>query len=131
MCGITGALSFTQSEFKITEPYITKMRETMVHRGPDGEGTWVSDDQRVGLGHRRLSIIDLSESANQPMTNETRSIQLVFNGEIYNHADIRKELEQTGRYVWKTNHSDTEVVLHAYEECGVQIVYSALGECLL
>ncbi len=92
MCGIVGALSFIQSGYLISEDYITMMRESMVHRGPDGAGTWVSFDKRVGMGHRRLSIIDLSEKANQPMSNEDGSIMLVFNGEIYNHKEIREEL---------------------------------------
>ena len=62
------------------------MRETMIHRGPDGAGIWISADRRVGLAHRRLSIIDLSDAASQPMSNEDGSLQIVFNGEIYNHA---------------------------------------------
>jgi asparagine synthase (glutamine-hydrolysing) len=127
MCGITGALSFAQSEFLITTPYITKMRDTMEHRGPDGAGVWVSDNGKIGLGHRRLSIIDLSETANQPMGNEDGTIQLVFNGEIYNHADIRRELEQTGKYVWTTDHSDTEVILHSYEEWGRECLHRFCG----
>ena len=63
MCGIVGALSFRQSSFRVTEPYVSRMRDTMIHRGPDGAGIWVSSDGRVGLGHRRLAIIDLSETA--------------------------------------------------------------------
>jgi len=97
MCGIVGALVFENGSFTITEPYIRKMRDTMVHRGPDGAGVWVSGDRRVGLGHRRLSIIDLSPSAGQPMGNEDGSLQVVFNGEIYNHAAIRAELEANRR----------------------------------
>ena len=63
MCGIVGSLSFRNSSFRVTKPYITQMRDTMIHRGPDGAGTWVSEDNKVGLGHRRLSIIDLSNNA--------------------------------------------------------------------
>jgi asparagine synthase (glutamine-hydrolysing) len=122
MCGITGAMSFTNSRFSITENYIARMRDTMTHRGPDGAGTWVSSDARVGLGHRRLSIIDLSESAAQPMCNEDRSIWVTFNGEIYNHAEIRKELNQIARHRWKTDHSDTEVIVHAFEEWGIDCI---------
>jgi len=127
MCGISGALSFTQSEFVITEDYIKKMRDTMLHRGPDGEGVWVSNNGRVGLGHRRLSIIDLSERASQPMSNADGAIQLIFNGEIYNHADIRRDLEKLGKYKWTTDHSDTEVVVHAYEEWGRDCLYRFRG----
>ena len=90
MCGIVGALCFDDSPFEITRPYLSTMRDTMVHRGPDGAGIWVSPDRRVGLGHRRLAIIDLSDVANQPMYNEDESLCLVFNGEIYNHAEIRR-----------------------------------------
>lgn len=127
MCGIVGTLTFASSPFKVSEPYIIEMRDTMVHRGPDGEGVWVSSDQRVGLGFRRLAIIDLSEKANQPMASSNGSIQLVFNGEIYNHAEIRKELESIRDFEWKTDHSDTEVILHAYEEWGIECIHRFRG----
>ena len=94
------------------------MRDTMTHRGPDGAGLWFGNDRTVGLAHRRLSIIDLSDAASQPMTNHDGSVCLSFNGEIYNHAEIRAELEKTGRFQWKTDHSDTEMILHAYEQWG-------------
>src|SRR6266852_1508256 len=127
MCGIIGALSFRHSAFEITEPYVTRMRDTMTHRGPDGAGTWISDDHRVGLGHRRLSIIDLSDCAAQPMCNEDGSLWVVFNGEIYNHADIRTELENIGNHRWKTDHSDTEVILHAFEQWGIDCIHRFRG----
>jgi len=127
MCGVAGALVFEESEYRITESYIASMRDTMVHRGPDGAGLWISDNGKVGLGHRRLSIIDLSETASQPMSNEAGNLQIVFNGEIYNHAEIRQELEKTGRYTWKTNHSDTEVILHAFEEWGIDCLHKFRG----
>jgi asparagine synthase (glutamine-hydrolysing) len=127
MCGIVGALVFENGSFTVTEPYIRRMRDTMVHRGPDGAGVWVSADRRVGLGHRRLSIIDLSVSAGQPMTNEDGTLQVVFNGEIYNHAEIRAELEAIGGHVWRTDHSDTEVVLHAFEEWGIECLQRFRG----
>jgi len=87
----------------------------MAHRGPDGCGLWSSSDRRCVLGHRRLSIIDLSAAAAQPMSNGQGTVTLTFNGEIYNHADVRRELESLNRYQWTTDHSDTEVLLHAYE----------------
>jgi asparagine synthase (glutamine-hydrolysing) len=127
MCGIVGALTFKNSQFAITEPYITRMRDTMAHRGPDGSGTWVSTDGRVGLGHRRLSIIDLSQAAAQPMCNEDSSLWVCFNGEIYNHADIRKELNKSGEHRWKTDHSDTEVILHAFEQWGIDCIHKFRG----
>ena len=119
MCGIVGAFAFDNREFSVTEPYVVGMRDTMVHRGPDGAGTWISEDGSVGLGHRRLSIIDLSDAASQPMCNADGSLWISFNGEIYNHAEIRRELEAIGGYTWKTDHSDTEVILHAFEEWGI------------
>jgi asparagine synthase (glutamine-hydrolysing) len=127
MCGIVGALAFKQSAFRITKQYISRMRDTMVHRGPDGAGTWISHDQRVGLGHRRLSIIEPTATAAQPMCNEDQSVWVSFNGEIYNSAEIRSELEQIGTHQWKTHHSDTEVILHAFEEWGIQCLEKFRG----
>jgi asparagine synthase (glutamine-hydrolysing) len=94
----------------------------MAHRGPDGAGLWCSPDRSCTLGHRRLSIIDLSAEADQPMLSHDGSVAIVFNGEIYNHAAIRKELEALGKYRWRTDHSDTETLLHAYEEWGLDCV---------
>jgi len=127
MCGILGALSFNNGSFKVTEPYLTVMRDTMHHRGPDGFGTWISDDGKVGFGHRRLSIIDLSEAAAQPMCNADQSLWLTFNGEIYNHAEIRAELIKDGFNQWKTDHSDTEVILHAYARWGIEALHKFRG----
>src|SRR2546429_6993018 len=118
MCGLVGALSFRDSAYRIEAPYLERMRETMSHRGPDGIGTGVGPDARVGLAFRRLKILDLSPLADQPMANEDGTIRLVFNGEIYNHAEIRRDLAATGRHVWRTDHSDTETIVHAFEEWG-------------
>ena len=125
MCGITGILSFDGKP--IDRNLLINMRDTMVHRGPDGAGIWVSEKRRVGFGHRRLSIIDLSEAASQPMSNEDGSLWVSFNGEIYNHAEIRKELENIGLHRWKTNHSDTEVILHAFEQWGIDCIEKFRG----
>lgn len=119
MCGIAGTLMFDGSPGQVREPLLCAMRDAMAHRGPDGDGVWLSDDRRIGLAHRRLSIIDLSRKADQPMTNEDGTIRLVFNGEIYNHAEIRRELESRGGHQWTTDHSDTEVIVHAFEEWGI------------
>jgi asparagine synthase (glutamine-hydrolysing) len=127
LCGIAGALAFVGSGFAVTELYIASMRDTMAHRGPDGAGSWISPDGRIGLGHRRLSIIDLSDAAAQPMGNEDCSIQVVFNGELYNHSLIRKELEATGNHRFRTDHSDTEVILHAFEEWGIDCLHRFRG----
>jgi asparagine synthase (glutamine-hydrolysing) len=118
MCGITGVMS-RSPDYVVRHGLVTDMRETMVHRGPDGPGLWVDDDGRIGLGFRRLAIIDLSMDANQPMSDEDGSLRLVYNGEIYNHAQIRAELEARGSHVWRTDHSDSEVILHAFEEWGI------------
>jgi asparagine synthase (glutamine-hydrolysing) len=127
MCGIVGALTFKDSAFFITETYINRMRDTMLHRGPDGAGVWIAENGRIGLGHRRLAIIDLSTTAAQPMCNEDGTLWLSFNGEIYNHVDIRAELEQIANYPWKTDHSDTEVILHAFEQWGIHCLNKFRG----
>ena len=125
MCGIAGVVSFSGAP--VTAEAVTRMRESLVHRGPDGGRTWVADDGRVGLGFRRLAIIDLSDAAMQPLANEDGSIRLVFNGEIYNHAAIRAELEQIGGHRWRTDHSDSEVIVHAFEEWGVDCLHRFRG----
>lgn len=94
------------------------MTATLHHRGPDGSGMQM--DGPVGLGHTRLKIIDLSEAANQPMSNQTGTLWIVFNGEIYNFRELRTELQAQG-YPFHSQ-SDTEVVLHLYEEAGEKCV---------
>jgi asparagine synthase (glutamine-hydrolysing) len=125
MCGIVGIYSFSGKP--VDENLLIKMRDSMKHRGPDGAGIWISEDGKVGLGHRRLSIIDLSEAANQPMCNEDSTLWISFNGEIYNHAEIRKDLERIGGHQWKTDHSDTEVILHAFEQWGIECLEKFRG----
>ncbi len=127
MCGIVGALSFTGSPFEVTPEYIVRLRDAVAHRGPDGAGVWVDPQRRVGFGHRRLSIIDLSAAAGQPMSNADGSLWLTFNGEIYNHAAIRRELQALGRIEWRTDHSDTEVILHAFQEWGIACLDRFVG----
>ncbi|MCB9438290.1 MAG: asparagine synthase (glutamine-hydrolyzing) [Anaerolineales bacterium] len=126
MCGIVGLFHYGTDQ-PIDPNLLVKMRDTMQHRGPDGGGLWCSADCYVGLGHRRLSIIDLSDTANQPMSNEDDTLWIVFNGEIYNHAAIRAELEAAGRHQWKTDHSDTEMILHAFEEWGIECIHRFRG----
>lgn len=127
MCGIVGVLSFSNATFRVSESYLVRMRDVMSHRGPDGAGVYVSGDRQLGLGFRRLAIIDLSERAMQPMSNEDGTLWVVFNGEIYNHAEIRAELERQGGHCWKTDHSDTEVILHAFEQWGIECVQKFRG----
>lgn len=126
MCGICGFYKMNSMGY-IDESYLNAMNDQMILRGPDGGSIWMEKENRCGLGHRRLSIIDLSCNASQPMANEDGSIVIAFNGEIYNHADIRKELEKTGRHKWKTDHSDTEVIIHAYEEWGIKCLEKFRG----
>ena len=125
MCGVVGIYSFNGKP--LDEDLLIRMRDTMAHRGPDGAGAWVSEDGKVGLGHRRLSIIDLSEAAAQPMCNEGGSLWISFNGEIYNHAEIKSELLSIGNHKWKTDHSDTEVILHAFEQWGIHCLEKFRG----
>jgi asparagine synthase (glutamine-hydrolysing) len=120
MCGIVGWLSTTAAQ-PVDAGVLGRMRDTMTHRGPDGEGLWTSAERHVGLAFRRLAIVDLSATANQPMTNEDGSVEVVFNGEIYNHLALRKELLAKG-HTFKTDHSDTEVIVHGYEEWGAGVV---------
>ncbi len=120
MCGIVGILNFAD-KYTINENLLIKMRDVMAHRGPDDCGIWVSNNKKIGLAHRRLSIIDTSKTASQPMTNENNSIFIVFNGEIYNHFEIRPELEKLG-HKFKTDHSDTEVIIHSFEEWGINCI---------
>lgn len=127
MCGILGSLVFNNSNYIIEYPYMNKMRDMLIHRGPDGGNTWISKDKKIGLAHRRLSIIDLSRNANQPFSNADDSIFVTFNGEIYNHMQIRNELNKTKKYKWKTTHSDTEVLVHAFEEWGIDCVNRFIG----
>jgi len=112
MCGICGKLHFDR-QTPVGEPIIRRMMAAIRHRGPDGEGVYVSG--AVGLGHVRLAIIDL-ESGAQPITNEDESIWIVFNGEIYNFQELRQDLSTKG-HVFRTE-SDTEVIVHLYEEYG-------------
>jgi asparagine synthase (glutamine-hydrolysing) len=113
MCGIAGI--YDQTGAPVNESLLRRMTDTMQHRGPDGVGTFIRNN--VGLGHRRLSIIDIGGGA-QPMGNEDDSIQVVFNGEIYNYIELRNDLLSYG-HIFKTQ-SDTEVIVHAYEQWGLQ-----------
>lgn len=120
MCGIFGAVYFGSNTVPLSGPLVSRIRDTMRHRGPDDAGLWLSPDQRVALAHRRLSIIDLTPDGRQPMANETETVRVTFNGEIYNYLDLRREL--LGRGHRFCSRSDTEVILHLYEEVGVRCV---------
>ena len=124
MCGICGVVAYGWHGGE-DPAVLERMREAMTHRGPDDAGAWLSADGRVALGHRRLSIVDLTSAGHQPMTNEDDSLWVVFNGEIYNHAELRLELEARGhRY---RSHTDTETLLHLYEEYGTGMLERLRG----
>ncbi|MDP6483242.1 MAG: asparagine synthase (glutamine-hydrolyzing) [Nitrospinota bacterium] len=123
MCGICGKLVEGEgAEAAVTEPLLRAMSERMVHRGPDGEGVLVRHyrDRSIGLGHRRLSIIDLSEAGAQPMSNEDGTIWVLLNGEVYNFHELRPALEAKGHRF--RSRTDTEVIVHLYEEHGESFV---------
>jgi asparagine synthase (glutamine-hydrolysing) len=121
MCGIAGILKLDPRE-TVDEARLKRMRDVLRHRGPDGEGLWI--DGPIGLGHRRLAIVDVA-GGQQPMTNEDGSAWIIYNGEIYNHAALRPGLEAKGhRYQTR---SDTETILHLYEEEGERCVEQLQG----
>src|SRR5262245_4625022 len=114
MCGLAGFVGPYPAE------RVYAMTAAVAHRGPDDHGYWTDPQAQVALGHRRLSIIDLRPEGRQPMTNEDETLQLVFNGEIYNYRELRAELEAKGHRFRSL--SDSEVILHLYEEEGVEAV---------
>jgi asparagine synthase (glutamine-hydrolysing) len=118
MCGIVGIFNPHQT-IKLLDHEFDLMRDEMRHRGPDGKDSWRSQCGRVLLGHRRLSILDLNPLAAQPMCNEDGQIWVTYNGEIYNHLSLREELQSKGHH-FKTDHSDTEILVHGYEEWGIE-----------
>ncbi|MCE3278821.1 MAG: asnB [Bacteroidetes bacterium] len=121
MCGITGFLSFKQS---FSEESLRNMTDCLAHRGPDAKGYYL--DESAGLGHRRLSIIDLSDSANQPMHSSDNRYVMVYNGEVYNYREIAVELKQKYKTLFKTS-SDSEVILEAYVKYGPDFVNKLNG----
>jgi asparagine synthase (glutamine-hydrolysing) len=125
MCGIIGWLSSSTAR-PVDPDVLARMRDAMAHRGPDGDGLWLGPEREVGLAFRRLAIVDLSATANQPMANEDGTVQVVFNGEIYNHLALRRELMEKG-HRFRTDHSDTEVIVHGYEEWGAGVVERLAG----
>lgn len=126
MCGLVG--SFHPGATAADKAVIETMRDRMAHRGPDAVGYWREPEGRVALGHRRLSIIDLSPAAAQPMVSRDGRVAVVFNGEIYNHAQLRAELIALGITDWQTDHSDTEVILQGYRRWGLSLVDRLNGD---
>ena len=149
MCGILGVINLKNNSQSFNRDLFIKMNDTMVHRGPDGEGFLfaskdssekpsllndrknliydeINQDRLVYLAHRRLSIVDLDIKAGQPMGTPDKKVWLTFNGEVYNHTELRAELEKKG-YTFKTHHSDTEVILYSYMEWGQGFVHKLRG----
>jgi asparagine synthase (glutamine-hydrolysing) len=119
VCGVVGQYNFGgPADVAIgarDREVVVRMRDRISHRGPDDAGLWQSDDGRVVLGHRRLSIVDVSAAGHQPMSNEDGSTWIVFNGEIYNHAELRRDRRLDERHRFRSR-TDTEVIVHLYEE---------------
>lgn len=125
MCGIVTIFAYDSNAKPVNRQELLWIRDRMTARGPDGCGEWYSPDGRVGLGHRRLAIIDLSASGAQPMKNKDGSLVVTFNGEIYNYRELRKGLEEKGHSFYSS--SDTEVLLHLYAEKGAEMVHDLRG----
>ena len=115
MCGINGIALSSRSGRQLNVATLERMRDVIRHRGPDDDGIFVDPNRQVGLGHRRLSIVDVA-AGHQPMTNEDGTLHITYNGEIYNHTDYRDSLQAKGHVY--TTHCDTETILHLYEEFG-------------
>lgn len=124
MCGICGEFRYAGAQDPVDGETLARMGQSLHHRGPDDDGLYLSPDRRLGMAFRRLSIVDLA-SGSQPMANEDQSVWVVFNGEIYNHLELRQELEQKG-HVFRTR-SDTESLVHLYEEVGPELVHRLRG----
>ncbi|HZW26319.1 MAG TPA: hypothetical protein VFF26_12615 [Gallionella sp.] len=114
MCGIAGIFSYRAQSVDVGELF--RMRDHMASRGPDGAGIWQDDETGIGLAHRRLAILDLTENGAQPMSTADGQLRIVFKGKIYNHGELRDRLEAKGHVFFSG--SDTEVLLHAYREYG-------------
>src|SRR6516165_1284580 len=125
MCGIAGIYAYHYAANPVDRAELQRIRDHMAARGPDGFGEWYSQDERVGFGHRRLTIIDLSDRGAQPMTSADGKLVVTFNGEIYNYRQLRASLEAKG-YTFRTQ-TDTEVLLHLYAEKGEAMVHDLRG----
>jgi len=125
MCGIAGIYSYHLDALGVDRKELRIIRDHMIARGPDGKGEWLSENNRVGLAHRRLSIIDLSDHGTQPMVSRDGRFVISFNGEIYNYRELRNQLEKQG-YEFHSD-SDTEVLIHLYAEKGTAMLNDLRG----
>ena len=127
MCGLVGYLTSAIGEAEVATGCLLRMADRIVHRGPDDAGYWCDVERGIGFGHRRLSILDLSPAGHQPMHSPSGRYVIAFNGEIYNHLELRKELEAKGEVAWR-GHSDTETMLAGFDAWGVrQTVERCIG----
>jgi asparagine synthase (glutamine-hydrolysing) len=124
MCGIAGILNRNRA---VSPALLEAMGERLIHRGPDGGSQWIDAERTIGFAHRRLAIIDLSDAAIQPMHTSDDRYHLIFNGEIYNHRQLREDLIKQGCISWQTDHSDTEVILNAYALWGIACLEKLRG----
>lgn len=122
MCGIAGQLKFNG---RVEETTIISMTNAIKHRGPDGDGVYLNADATLALGHRRLSFLDLSTAGKQPMTNEDGTLWITYNGEIYNYVELKAELVKLGHVFH--SHTDTEVIIHGYEQWGSDVLHRLKG----
>ena len=125
MCGIAGHYAYSSDAPPVDREALLRTRDSMIARGPDGAGIWLSEDRKLGLAHRRLAIIDLTETGAQPMHSADGRFTVTFNGEIYNYPALRSSLEKEG--VIFRSHSDTEVLLHLYRRDGMAMVEKLRG----
>jgi len=125
MCGIVAIHAFGSDAPPVDETELVAIRDAMTARGPDGFGSWMSPDRRTGLGHRRLAIIDPAPRAAQPMISSDGRLTIVFNGEIYNHHELRRDVERDSAPMRTT--SDTEVLLALYARDGESMLRRLRG----
>lgn len=125
MCGLVAIFGYAADAPRINRAELHAIRETMAARGPDGAGLWMSLDGQIGLAHRRLSLLDLSEAGAQPMADEDGALQIVFNGEIYNYRELRRNLKSRG-FRFRSD-TDTEILLHLYADRGAEMLHDLRG----
>ena len=120
MCGICGFYGPNNVSADVLSSEITTINKSLIHRGPDAHGVWTDPSIGLALGHSRLSIVDLSNSGSQPMISHSGRYVIVFNGEIYNHNDLRDDLSTLDQSICWKGHSDTETLLVAFESWGIE-----------
>lgn len=125
MCGIAAIFGHNPDAPSVDREELITIRDSMIRRGPDGEGLWISEDRRIGLAHRRLTIVDLTDAGLQPMWSADRNLCVTYNGEIYNYPALRSSLEAKGRQF--ASNCDTEALLHLYAEKGAEMVHDLRG----